>query len=126
LLFFSLIINPSFSLLTVVFQDLRQAESLHQLFDALESLNKVSEEVFTKITQRVCFELQIITQSNTFVFEETMLTFTHSFFHFLLKVQKEKTRLESLKGRIEQAAVNIPLSLYLSIVISLSCLWFSL
>jgi len=42
---------PHFTL--VVFQDLRPAEAYLQLFDALEHVNKLSDDIFGKITARV-------------------------------------------------------------------------
>jgi hypothetical protein len=37
----------------VVFQDLRSAEAYLQLFDALDHVNKLSDDIFGKITARV-------------------------------------------------------------------------
>jgi hypothetical protein len=39
--------------LPVVFENLRDPESLHQLLDSLEALDRVAEEVFGRITGRV-------------------------------------------------------------------------
>ena len=39
--------------LPVVFENLRDPESLHQLLDSLEALDRVAEEVFGRITKRV-------------------------------------------------------------------------
>ena len=39
--------------LPVVFENLRDPESLHQLLDSLEALDRVAEEVFGRITNRV-------------------------------------------------------------------------
>ena len=39
--------------LPVVFENLRDPESLHQLLDSLEALDKVAEEIFSRITTRV-------------------------------------------------------------------------
>ncbi len=39
--------------LPVVFENLRDPESLHQLLDSLEALDRVAEEVFGRITARV-------------------------------------------------------------------------
>jgi hypothetical protein len=39
--------------LPVVFENLRDPESLHQLLDSLEALDRVAEEVFGRISKRV-------------------------------------------------------------------------
>ncbi len=39
--------------LPVVFENLRDPESLHQLLDSLEALDRVAGEVFGRITARV-------------------------------------------------------------------------
>ncbi len=37
----------------IVYQDIRQAEGFYQIFDALDNLDKVVEDVFTRISTRV-------------------------------------------------------------------------
>lgn len=44
----------------VVYYDLRRQEGLHQVFDSLDTLNGVVEEVFTRISARVRTKIMLL------------------------------------------------------------------
>jgi hypothetical protein len=81
--------------LAVVSEDLREEESLLQMFDALEGLDLIATTVFNKISQRVRPSLQSCDLNHPNNFVST------------LQVIEDRDRLVALNNRINVAHAKV-------------------